>query len=288
MVRSMTAYARTEHTHDWGKLDFDIRSINHRFLDITLKLPEILRPMEMTLRDLTARTVKRGKIDVTIRLTMQQDKQGTLLYDKNLARQLATTLHEIDKLIYNPAAVNPVEILQWPGVMDVETLILEDIQQDVQADMEQTLGELLQGREREGESLGRMIVQRCRQVEEIMQSLRAVMPEIQQAQRQRLSERLAEAELKVDVERLEQEMVYLLQKADIEEEIERIETHVAEVYRILEQDEAIGRRLDFLMQEFNRETNTIGSKSASKITTQASVDLKVLVEQMREQIQNIE
>lgn len=288
MTQSMTSYARKEKKYIWGTLIYELRSVNHRFLEMSFKLPEALRSQEMDLRTCVKQKIKRGKLDVLLQIQWSQDENERLEYNKPLAKSLADTLHDIDKTIYNPSPVNAVDILQWPGVLMSNSLPLEEFKSDILSDMNQVLDELIDGRTREGEALKQMILQRCGDIQQITAQLQEQLPEILQLQRQRLQQRLEEVKADLDNDRLEQEMVFLAQKADVDEELDRIMTHISEITRVLEQDEAIGRRLDFLLQELNRETNTLGSKSISKFTTQASVDLKVLTEQMREQVQNIE
>lgn len=294
MVKSMTAYARQEEKLSWGTLAIEIRSVNHRFLEVSLKMPEELRALEIKIRDQSKAKLKRGKLDILIHLHVQQEGAQKIAYNRELAEQLAKTLHDIDKLIYNAAPVNSVDILNWPGVMDSGNIDPDVINKTLFPLLDKVLEELLAGKYREGLALQQMIRQRSDEMRKVISLVREKMPEILQLQRQRLEEKLQTLTdtiaADVDNNRLEQEMVFIAQKADVAEEIDRLDTHLNEIERILSQDnnDAIGRRLDFLMQELNREANTLGSKSVSNITTQASMELKVLIEQMREQIQNIE
>lgn len=284
----MTAYARSEKKAAWGTVEIEVRSVNHRFLEMNLKMPEDLRALEMSIRERIKGSLKRGKLDLIIRLQFQSENEKKIDFDRELATQVANTLHEIDKLIYNAAPVNAVDVLNWPGVQTGQKLELDSINSVLMPLLDEALNELIQGKQREGEALSQMITQRSQQMREVIAQVRDKMPEILQAQRQRLEERLKNLKAEMDTDRLEQEMVYIAQKADIAEEIDRLDTHLDEIARIMDSEEAMGRRLDFLMQELNREANTLGSKSMANVTTQASVDLKVLIEQMREQIQNIE
>ncbi len=288
MVRSMTAYAHREAKQPWGSLDIELRSVNHRFLEMNTRLPEELRPLEMKLRNQIKEKIKRGKLDLTIKLQIQGSDEDRIRFNRELAAQVATTLHEIDKLIYNAAPVNAIDILNWPGVQESRGVEQDALEQAVFPVLDNVMADLLESKEREGEALKTMVLQRCSQMREVVSTVREHMPEILQVQRNRLKERLEELTEAMDNDRLEQEMVFIAQKADVDEELDRLETHLTEIERVLESDELMGRRLDFLMQELNREANTLGSKSISNITTQASVDMKVLTEQMREQIQNIE
>lgn len=288
MTQSMTAYARKEKKYVWGTLTYELRSVNHRFLEMSFKLPEDLRALEMDLRSCIKQKIKRGKVDLLLQMQWSQVEKKKLNYNQSLAKQLADTLHDIDKSIYNPAPTNAVDILLWPGVLMANSVQMDDFKSDILNDINEVLDELIACRSHEGEALKQMIIQRCDEIQHISGEVKQHLPEILQSQRQRLQERLEGFKADLDNDRLEQEMVFLAQKADVDEELDRIIIHITEIVRVLEQDEAIGRRLDFLMQELNREANTLASKSISTITTQAAVDLKVLTEQMREQIQNIE
>ncbi len=288
MVRSMTAYAHREEKLPWGTLDIELRSVNHRFLEINTCLPEELRPLEMKLRNYIKDKIKRGKLDLSIHLQIQGSADDKINFNREIATRLAKTLHEIDKLIYNAAPVNAMDILNWPGVQESHGMDQEVLELAVFPVLDDVLTDLLDGKKREGDALKEMIVQRCIQMREVIKTLHEQLPDILQAQRSRLEDRLAQLKEAMDNDRLEQEMVFIAQKADVDEELDRLETHLTEIERILNSREAMGRRLDFLMQELNREANTLGSKSIAYITTSASVDMKVLTEQMREQIQNIE
>ena len=288
MVKSMTAFARSEEKVSWGAVEIELRSVNHRFLEMNLKLPEELRVLEMAIRERIKKVLKRGKVDVVIRLHMNSDEQSQISFDKELATQLANTLHEIDKLIYNAAPVNAVDILSWPGVQSSQKIDPEALENLLMPLLDKVLQQLIESKKREGDALQQMIEERIEQMRELIVQVRSNMPDILLTQRQRLEERLKTLKAEMDNDRLEQEMVYIAQKADVAEEIDRLDTHLDEINRVMSGEETIGRRLDFLMQELNREANTLGSKSIANVTTQASVDLKVLIEQMREQIQNIE
>ena len=288
MVKSMTAYARAEEKLPWGSIEVELRSVNHRFLEMNIKMPEEMRVLEMPVRERIKDTLIRGKIDLLVRLNVQSEKNTQITFNSELASQIANTLHEIDKPIYNAAPVNAVDILNWPGVQDSPKIDVDTIQAVLFTQLDTVLEELLKGKEREGQALKQLISQRSAEMRKVIGQVRNNMPEILQAQRQRLEERLQTLKAEMDTDRLEQEMVYIAQKADVAEEIDRLDTHLDEIARIMESEGAIGRRLDFLMQELNREANTLGSKSIASVTTKASVDMKVLIEQMREQIQNIE
>jgi len=288
MVKSMTAYARKEEKFSYAALSIELRSVNHRFLEMSLKIPEELRSLEISLRNSIKQRLQRGKVDCIIYCHLQQDDNQSLAFDKELAAQIARSLHDIDKLIYNAAPVNAVDVLNWPGVLQHQVVEQELIKKDLFLLLDRALDDLLAGKQREGQALQEMISLRVADLRQLIAGLRQQMPQLLLLQRKRLQEKLQGLTADMDTDRLEQEMVYLAQKADVAEELDRLDTHLDEISRTLGSSEAIGRRLDFLMQELNREANTLGSKSIAAIMTQASIDMKVLIEQMREQIQNIE
>lgn len=289
MIRSMTAFARQEGDGEWGSLQLELRSVNHRYLEVNPRLPDEMRQLEPKLREHIGKRLGRGKVDCTIRYQPPQANiSGELNINHDLVKQLAHVSREIDGLIYNPAPVNSLEVLRWPGVMESTAVDPEQLQGAALAVLDAALDELDENRQREGEKLKAIILQRCDNIAEVVTAVRQRLPEVLAGVRQRLKDRLEELRQELDENRLEQEMVIQAQKLDVDEEMDRLETHIAEVRHVLERDEPVGRRLDFLMQELNREANTLGSKSADSETTRASVELKVLIEQMREQIQNIE
>jgi len=292
MIHSMTAFSRQEGDTEKGCLVWELRSVNHRFSEVSLRLPEELRFLEPKIREQIAKSVKRGKIDVNLRFQKAVESEGTapasLEIDTDLVERLAHATRDIDQLLYNAAPINALEVLQWPGVLKPPEKNTEQLAVDTMALLDAALADLLDSRAREGEKLKAVIEARCTSIEAQVKIVTQRLPEILQATRERLEKRLEEIREELDPARLEQEVVLLLNKADVDEEIERLGAHVSEVRRVLNQDEPVGRRLDFLMQELNREANTLGSKSVHTDTTAVSVELKVLIEQMREQIQNIE
>lgn len=288
MVKSMTAYARREEKFPFGLMTLELRSVNHRFLEITIRIPEELRSLEIKLRERTKEKLKRGKLELVIHLHSQQIENQSIAFNHELAEQVARTLHDIDKLIYNAAPVNAIDIINWPGVMDTQAIEQDEIKDALFLLLDKTLEELLDGKKREGDALEQMIVQRINAMRELINEVRSQMPELLLLQRKRLEDKLVSLKAEMDTDRLEQEMLYLAHKADVAEELDRLDTHLDEVNRTLTSDQLMGRRLDFLMQELNREANTLGSKSIASNITRISVDMKVLIEQMREQIQNIE
>ena len=288
MIRSMTAFARQESQGEWGALQLELRSVNHRYLEISPRLPEDLRSLEPKFRERIGQHLARGKVECNLRYQAPQSSEQELPLNLDLVRQLAHASREIDAIIYNPAPINSLEILRWPGVVEALQIDQPQLQAAVLAVLDKALDELNSSREREGASLKALIEQRCDSAEAVVQAVQQRLPAIIDGQRQRLLERLHEIRQHLDPDRLEQEMAMLAQKIDVAEELDRLATHLAEVRRVLNADEPVGRRLDFLMQELNREANTLGSKSIDSETTRASVELKVLIEQMREQVQNIE
>ena len=284
MIRSMTAFARRETSTEDGDLVWEIRSVNHRFSEGSPRLPEDLRTLEPAVRERIGGRIKRGKVDATLRFQPRAAVDQPLQIDRELAAKLARASREIDGMVYNPAPVNSFDILRWPGVLVTPQQDFERIGEAALALLEETLDELLAGREREGAQLKLMIEQRIQAVAEQVAAVREHLPTLQAALQERLRASVAE----VDQDRLAQEVVLLAAKADVAEELDRLDTHIDEVRRVLQQNEPVGRRLDFLMQELNREANTLGAKAADSELSRASVELKVLIEQMREQVQNIE
>lgn len=288
MARSMTAFARQELVRDWGTLTLELRSVNHRYLDVSLRVPEDFRNLEPKIREKIAAKLTRGKVDVGLRFSRTEMSRGEIVIDKELVQQISTACREIDHILYNPEAISSLELLRWPGVIKAPVLDSTELNAALFELLDVTLSDMLEARTREGEKLSDLIQQRCQSILAVVADVKKRLPEIMQAWREKLVKRMQEASVEVDENRLEQELVIIAQKTDVDEELDRLVTHVTEVERVLKGEKPIGRRLDFLMQELNREANTLGSKSIDTETTSASVDLKVLIEQMREQIQNIE
>ena len=286
-ISSMTAFAHRRSEHPWGTAIWELRSVNHRYLELSFKLPEGWRQLEPELRDRLRSALQRGKVECSLRLSLQgQDQQ--LQLNRPLAQQLLDTAHQLRADIAHAAPIDAMDIMRWPGVMQSAELDGDSVSHDLLAAFADALDDQCAHRQREGDELAALIEQRLRSIGEIVTDLRARMPEIVSGQRDKLRSRLAELQAELDSERLEQEMALIAQKADVDEELDRLDTHVKEVRRVLKKGGAVGRRLDFLMQELNREANTLSSKAVVAESTQAAVELKVLIEQMREQIQNIE
>jgi len=288
MIRSMTAFARKERTEDWGTAYWELRSVNNRYLDVTPRLPEDVRAIESAIRERVRARLGRGKVDCTLRLSLGAGNGANLELNLALAKRVAEATREVDALLHDPARVSAVDVLRWPGVVQTQSPDVDALGGAVLGVLDEALDELVSTREREGQHIHELIVQRCDEMQIIVDAVRKRLPEVLAACHQRLRDRLAEFSEQLNEERLEQEMAVLVHKTDVAEELDRLDAHVKEVRRVLGNDEPAGRRLDFLMQELNREANTLGSKSIDTETTRASVDLKVRIEQMREQIQNVE
>ncbi len=287
MPRSMTAFARNTIDFPWGSVTCELRSVNHRFLETGFRLPETLRQVEMSLREIARKKLSRGKVDCSIQLAFNS-ADSTVSPDLMLAKQYIDIAQELAKQIDNPAAISPLDIMRWPGVLKEQDVESEHLQTAAIETFKATVTQLLEGRQREGDKLADMIEQRLVGIQEQLTIVRENLPDILAHQRARLEEKMVDMKSQLDEGRLEQEMVIIANRTDVDEELDRLDVHIAEIRRVLESSDSIGRRLDFLMQELNREANTLGSKSIAGVTTQASVELKVLVEQMREQIQNLE
>ena len=287
MTHSMTAFARHNSKGDWGNAVWEIRSVNNRYLDVNLRLPEELRGLESQLREQVANKLKRGKIDCTLKFQTEAQKES-LKINLPLVEQLAAATKEIAGVVYETTALNPLDVLNWPGVLERSDLDMENTGKAISSLMDETLDTLIDTRQREGEKLAEMVETRCQAASEQVSKIRQQMPDIIKSLNRKLMERIEEVVSRMDETRLEQEVALMAQKMDVDEELDRLDAHITEVMRVIKQSEPIGRRLDFLMQEMNREANTLGSKSAHMDSTEASIELKVLIEQMREQIQNIE
>lgn len=287
MPHSMTAFARSQAKHSRGTLSWEMRSINHRYLDIGFRLPDTLRHLEVPLRERTRTFIQRGKVDGILHLELD-NTAGEITVNVALAQQYVNAGELISSLLSRPAPLQPMDILSKPGVI-ADTPIDSDLIAEAALSLyDQAMLQLIENRAREGAKLADLVRQRLTEITREITSVRENLPQLLAAQRQRLIDKLAEFTDCLDKERLEQELVYLAQKADVDEELDRLSVHIEEIYRVLQSDKPIGRRLDFLLQELNREANTLSSKSFSSATTHSAVEVKVLIEQMREQIQNLE
>lgn len=287
MVHSMTAFARSEQATAHGTLSWELRSVNHRYLEPHLRLPEAFRDLEGAVREALRQGLSRGKVECTLRFA-EESAGKPLQVDADRARQLIAAAEQVAALIQQPAPLNPLEVLAWPGVLVADSADPQALNAAALKLFDQALGELKAGRAREGAELAKLLNERLDSILEEVAALRELVPQMLAGQRQKIETRFAEMQAELDPQRLEQELVLLAQKSDVAEELDRLSTHVSEVRRVLKAGGAAGRRMDFLMQELNREANTLGSKAFDPRSTQAAVNLKVLIEQMREQVQNIE
>ncbi|MDH1731753.1 YicC family protein [Pseudomonas chengduensis] len=287
MVHSMTAFARNEQATAHGTLSWELRSVNHRYLEPHLRLPEAFRDLEGAVREALRQGLSRGKVECTLRFA-EESAGKPLQVDADRARQLIAAAEQVAALIQQPAPLNPLEVLAWPGVLVADAADPQALNAAALKLFDQALGELKAGRAREGAELAKLLNERLDSILDEVAALRELVPQMLAGQRAKIEIRFAEMQAELDPQRLEQELVLLAQKSDVAEELDRLSTHVSEVRRVLKAGGAAGRRLDFLMQELNREANTLGSKAFDPRSTQAAVNLKVLIEQMREQVQNIE
>jgi uncharacterized protein (TIGR00255 family) len=283
----MTAFARNTIEFSWGSVTCELRSVNHRFLETSFRMPETMREIEMSLREIARKALTRGKVDCSMQVNFN-NSDASVAADMALVRRTVDIAEKVAAELQNPAPVSPLDIMRMPGILKDQEIDTQDLHQAAKQTFKATVEQLLEGRQREGDKLADMIELRLSGIETQIALVRGELPGILEYQRQRLQEKLRDLKTQLDEDRLEQEMVIIANRADVDEELDRLEAHISEIRLALQSADSIGRRLDFLMQELNREANTLGSKSISTVTTQVSVELKVLIEQMREQIQNIE
>lgn len=287
MICSMTGFARKELKADWGTAVWEIRSVNQRYLETFYRIPENFRALEPNLRDRLRKKLQRGKVECGLRINFNDANTGSLNINEDLAKQLIQSAKWTQGQGAN-GTISPVDILKWPGVLAAKEADMDSIQKELIALFDGALKEFIASRASEGENMKVLIEQRLDAIGDEATRVETQMPEILEWQKDRIRNKFADAQIELDDSRVEQEMILIAQKSDVAEELDRLRSHVTETQKILTQGGAIGRRLDFMMQEFNREANTLGSKSINTIVTQSAVELKVLIEQMREQIQNIE
>ena len=288
MPHSMTAFARVEFDESFARGAWELRSVNHRYAEISIRMPDDYRVLESKVRERIANAVKRGKIDCSLRLESRRDSGETIRINDDVARSVIEAARHISALAGESTPVNPLEILRWPGVTELAEVDLDAAARSLLARLDDAIAEFVAGRQREGEKLDAMIRQRLGGISTQVEVLRDCVPSIIDNIRERHQQRMHDLAEGIDEARVEQESALLLQRLDVAEELDRLVAHVQEVEHVLQKKEPVGRKLDFLMQELNREANTLGSKSAHVDTTGAAVELKVLIEQMREQVQNIE
>lgn len=289
MLRSMTGFARLEQQYEFGRLCWEMRSVNHRYLEFGLRLPEEFRPLESDIRQSLGQFLSRGKIDASLRFTEATGIAGSgLQLNQPLARELLKVHAELTQMISDDKVVDAGQLLRWPGLIEEKRPDPAPMQAAAMALLKEAAQELQASRGREGGKMASAIRERLSGVTELTTQIRSWLPEIRTALQQKMLARITDLKQPLDPGRIEQEVAILAQKIDVDEELDRLDAHVDEALRVLDLDEPVGRRLDFLMQEFNRESNTLSSKSVDQRTSRAAVDLKVLIEQMREQVQNVE
>ena len=288
MLHSMTGFARESAETAIGTLTWEIRAVNHRYLDVQFKLPEDLRPKEQTFRQQASSNLGRGKVECALYFRRALDQGSEMQIDTDLIKLIGQRISDLTAKLPNVAAVNPIDILRWPGVIQQAEIDVEPLLSEASALLDKALAAIDEMRSSEGQRIADMLESRCAEIEAIAATVRLRMPEVLDAVRVKQKERVANLDVEADPARLELELALLATKIDVDEELDRLDSHLVEIRDALKEQKPVGRRLDFLMQELNREANTLGSKSADTETTKAAVDLKVLIEQMREQIQNVE
>ena len=288
MLNSMTGFAREVAELPFGTLTCELRAVNHRYLDVQFRLPEELRPKEVEFRRQIAAAVKRGKVECSLHLRRAFHASDELKLDQQLVRQISARIAELSDLLPETRALDPIDVLRWPGVIQEPEIDTEPLFTSTSELLAATLSALGEMRSSEGGRIADMLETRCAEIIDIAASVKKRMPEVMDTVRSKQRERIDNLNIDADPARLETELALIAQKLDIDEELDRLVSHISEIRAVLGKGEPVGRRLDFLMQELNREANTLGSKSSDTETTKAAVDLKVLIEQMREQIQNVE
>ncbi|MCR9515460.1 YicC/YloC family endoribonuclease [Vibrio alginolyticus] len=288
MIYSMTAYTRKEVKGDWGSAVWEIRSVNQRYLETYFRMPEQFRGLEPVLRERFRKRLARGKVECNLRFEANPAAKGELSINEALASQVIKAAEQVMHMTGELSRINPFQVMQWPGVMETPEQDMDAVNKVLLEAFDGAMDEFIEARAREGENMKALIEQRLEAITSEVVKVRARMPEILEWQRERLFSKFEDAKVELDPSRIEQELILLAQKSDVAEELDRLDSHVKETTNILKKGGAVGRRLDFMMQEFNRESNTLASKSISTDITASGVELKVLIEQMREQIQNIE
>jgi len=288
MIRSMTGFARRERQGPWGTLVCELRTVNHRYLETSVRLPEELKTLDNDVRQAIAGALRRGKVDANVYLKSAAGTQRALDLDAQLLDQLVARVEQVRGQLKYPAPVSPVELLRWPGVVRESEVDVRPVLTATLELLREALNELNETRLREGQRIREMLLTRCLTMRAQVEAVRVRLPEVAKRMRDRIVERITQLGITLDNERLEQELVLYANKMDVDEELDRLGAHLDEVTSVLGSPEPAGRRLDFLMQELNREANTLSSKSQDSETTRAAVDMKVMIEQMREQVQNVE
>ncbi|MDJ0700336.1 MAG: YicC/YloC family endoribonuclease [Woeseiaceae bacterium] len=284
----MTGFARQSADTAIGTLTWELRAVNHRYLDVQFRMPEELRPKEQLFKQRLGDVLRRGKIECSLHYRRAVEQQNEMQLDRDLIELLGERVGDVRRTLPETAPVNPIDVLRWPGVVHEPEIDTEPLFEEASKLLDEALSAMAEMRASEGGRIEAMLESRCDEIGALAESVRSRMPAVLDAARARQKERIDKLDVDADPERLEVELALVAQKLDVDEELDRLDSHVVEIRNVLKSDEPVGRRLDFLMQELNREANTLGSKSADAETTKAAVELKVLIEQMREQIQNVE
>ena len=288
MLHSMTGFARESSETALGTLTWEIRAVNHRYLDVQFKLPDDLRPKEQVFRQQASSALGRGKVECALYFRRAFNEDAELQVDTDLVELIGRRISDLTAKLPNVSAVNPIEILRWPGVVKQTDIDVEPLFDEATTLLDKALAAIGEMRASEGARIAEMLAKRCADIDSLARSVRERMPAVLDAVRVKQQERIDALDVEADPARLEVELALLATKLDVDEELDRLESHLVEIADAIDAGKPVGRRLDFLMQELNREANTLGSKSADAETTRAAVELKVLIEQMREQIQNVE
>jgi len=289
MINSMTAYASASRDHELGQLSWEMRAVNHRYLDISMRLPEEFRSLEGDFRDIIGQELSRGRIEASLRFQAAAESMAAnITVNESLAQNLIAAHARLCQLLDVEAKPDVQAWLNWPGMIEQNAPDLQPLHDSARQQLQTALQQLNAQRQREGKHIATLLEQRLHSIEQLVQQVRSWLPTIRQHLQQRLHERLASLQVDTEPGRLEQELAIQAQKMDVDEELDRLDGHIKEARITLQKVEPVGRRLDFLMQEFHREANTLGSKSVDTRTSQAAIDLKVLIEQLREQVQNVE
>ena len=288
MLHSMTGFARQSADTAIGTLTWELRAVNHRYLDVQFRMPEELRPKEQLFKQRLSDVLRRGKVECSLHYRRAVEQQNEMQLDRDLIELLGERVGDVRRTLPETAPVNPIDVLRWPGVVQEPDIDTEPLFDEASKLFDEALAAIAEMRASEGGRIEAMLESRCDDIGALAESVRKRLPAVLDAARTRQKERIDKLDIDADPERLEVELALIAQKLDVDEELDRLDSHVVEIRNVLKSDEPVGRRLDFLMQELNREANTLGSKSADAETTKAAVELKVLIEQMREQIQNVE
>ena len=288
MLRSMTAFGRGSLDTADGEFICELKSVNHRYLDVSVRLPESLRALEPGIRESVTKALQRGKVDISLKHTQSSVSNQSFSINEELLAQLTSAADKVKSLSGSCAQIDPLRLLQWPGVLTTSADSQELLAKDAMSVFDLALTDFIEAREREGLQVSNLLDKKSLQLRALNSDIRSYRPTVIERQKDKWLAKLAQLNQEHDSSRLEQELVYAAQRLDIDEELDRLESHCTELSKALSREDSVGRRLDFLMQEFNREANTLASKSGDAVTTNAAVEMKVIIEQMREQVQNVE